>query len=347
MDTNYSKISLACDYQKGAHPEILKRLCDLNGLNFTGYGLDDICKSAADKIRLACNCKNAEVKFLVGGTQTNSTVIDALLKSYQGVISAETGHINVHEAGTVEHSGHKVITLPHKNGKIEASKLAAYLEDFFADDNHEHASIPGMVYISHPTEYGSLYTKSELEELRAVCDAYKLYLYLDGARLAYALACEDNDVSLPDLANLTDAFYIGGTKCGALFGEAVVIPKPETIAHFFSIIKQHGALLAKGWLPGLQFDVLFTDNLYVKIAEKAILNAGRIRKALREKTYHILYENPTNQIFIVMKNEELEALGKKVSYSFWEKYDEDKSVIRLVTDWSTTEEEVEALIRIF
>lgn len=346
MNSKYEKLSFSCDYLKGAHPRIMQRLIETNMEKTPGYGLDVYSEEAKEKIRMACAAPGAEVKFLVGGTQTNSTVIDAFLRSYQGVLAAETGHINVHEAGTIEAGGHKVLALPHKLGKLEASTVASYLRDFFADDNFEHAVIPGMVYLSQPTEYGTLYTKEELTQLRNVCDEYELPLYVDGARLAYALSAPENDVSLPDLARLCDAFYIGGTKCGALFGEAVVIPKPQQLPYFFTIIKQHGALLAKGRLLGLQFSELFTDNLYIEIGKNAIETAKRLRQALKDKGYRFYYENPTNQIFCIMENEALKELGLKVDYSFWEKYDENHSVIRLATDWATTEEEVEALIAI-
>lgn len=242
----------ACDYMEGAHPAIMQRLMGTNLVKTAGYGLDEYCDGAKEKIRSACGAPDAEVHFLVGGTQTNATVIDALLKSYQGVIAAETGHISTHEAGAIEFGGHKVMTLPHHNGKIDAAHVRTMLEDYYNDGNHDHMVMPGMVYVSHPTEYGTLYSRAELEEISNVCRKYHIPLYLDGARLAYALACPQNDITLKDLASLCDVFYIGGTKCGALFGEAVVIPRPGLIPHFFTIIKQHGALLAKGRLLGIQ-----------------------------------------------------------------------------------------------
>lgn len=344
MKPKNEKLSFACDYLKGAHPNIISKLVETNMLKTVGYGLDEYTEEAKQKIREACKAPGAEIKFLVGGTQTNSTVIDALLKSYQGVIAAETGHINVHEAGTVEASGHKVLALPHNLGKLEAYTVETYLGDFFADANHGHAVIPGMVYISQPTEYGTLYTKAELLALREVCNRYQLPLYIDGARLAYALACPENDLTLPDLAELCDAFYIGGTKCGALFGEAVVIPDSKKIPYFFTIIKQHGALLAKGRLLGIQFGELFTNDLYIKIGKRAIQAADKLRRALKDKGYTLYYENPTNQIFCVVDNEALRELSQRVDYSFWEKYDETHSVIRFATDWATTEAEVDELI---
>ena len=340
------KLSFTCDYAKGAHPAILRRMMETNMMKTAGYGLDEISESARDRIRKACECENAAVEFLVGGTQTNAVMIDAMLRSYQGVVAAQTGHISVHEAGAIEANGHKVLTIPHQYGKISAEEVAKYLEDYYNDANHEHMVMPGMVYLSHPTEYGTLYSKAELQAFRSVCDKYGISLYVDGARLAYALSCPENDVSLADLAQLCDAFYIGGTKCGALFGEAVVVPEPKKIPHLFTIIKQHGALLAKGRLLGIQFDELFRDDLYMKIGKPAIKAAAGIRKALQEKGYRLYFDSPTNQIFVIMKKEILKTLGEKVEYGFWEKYDDDHTVIRFAADWGTTEAETNALIDI-
>lgn len=338
------KLSFACDYAKGAHPNIMKRLAETNMMKTAGYGLDEISESARNRIRKACGCEKASVEFLVGGTQTNAVMIDALLRSYQGVIAAETGHISVHEAGAIEAGGHKVLALPHRSGKISAEDVEKYLEDYYSDESHEHMVMPGMVYLSHPTEYGTLYTGEELLALRKTCDKYRISLYVDGARLAYALSCPENDVTLPLLAQVCDAFYIGGTKCGALFGEAVVVPDPDRIPHLFTIIKQHGALLAKGRLLGIQFDELFRDDLYMKIGEAAVRAADRIRKALREKGYLLCFESPTNQIFCIMENEDLKRLREKVDCEFWEKYDDGHTVIRFATDWGTTESETSALV---
>ena len=273
-------------------------------------------------------------------------MIDALLKSYQGVIAAETGHISVHEAGAIEAKGHKVLALPHQYGKIAAKDVETYLSDYYHDANHDHMVMPGMIYLSQPTEYGTLYSKAELLAFRNLCDTYGLSLYVDGARLAYALACPENDVTLADLATVCDAFYIGGTKCGALFGEAVVVPNPKTIPHFFTIIKQHGALLAKGRLLGIQFDELFRDDLYIKIGVPAIKAAASIRTALTEKGYRFYFESPTNQIFCIVENAALKKLEEEVAYGFWEKYDDNHTVIRFATDWGTTEEETAALIAV-
>ena len=275
--TMEQRISFSCDYMEGAHPTILQRLIETNFAQMPGYGADDYCESAREKIRAACGAPNAEVHFLVGGTQTNATVIDALLRSYQGVVAADTGHISVHEAGAIEFGGHKVLTLPHRNGKISAEQIASLLCVYEKDVNHDHTVMPGMVYLSQPTEYGTLYSREELSAISALCREKHLPLYVDGARLAYALACPENDVTLKDMAELCDIFYIGGTKCGALLGEAVVIPQPGLIPHFFTIIKQHGALLAKGRLLGLQFDTLFTDGLYQRIGEAALRAAEDIR----------------------------------------------------------------------
>ena len=340
------KLSFACDYAKGAHPDILQRMMETNMMKTAGYGLDEISESARNKIRKACRCEDAAVEFLVGGTQTNAVMIDALLRSYQGVVAAETGHISVHEAGAIESNGHKVLAIPHQYGKISAGDVEKYLEDYYNDANHEHMVMPGMVYLSQPTEYGTLYSKAELQDFRSVCDKFGICLYVDGARLAYALSCPENDVSLADLAQLCDAFYSGGTKCGALFGEAVVVPEPRKIPHLFTIIKQHGALLAKGRLLGIQFDELFRDDLYMRIGEPAIVAATGIRKALREKGYRLYFESPTNQIFVIVKNDMLKALGEKVEYGFWEKYDDDHTVIRFATDWGTTDAETITLSNI-
>ena len=343
MNPVKSKLNFASDYTKGAHPAVLSRLVATNLEDTPGYGQDAYCEEARDLIRRACACPGARVEFLVGGTQTNETVISSVLHPYQGVIAAETGHIATHEAGAIEAGGHKVLTLPQHAGKLDAGEVRRFLQDFFGDDNHEHMVMPGMVYISHPTEYGTLYTKEELCALRAVCDEYRLPLYLDGARLAYALACPDSDVTLPDLARLCDVFYIGGTKCGALFGEAVVMPDPALIPGFFTLIKQHGALLAKGRLLGLQFGALFTDGLYEKIGEPAVRAADTLRRALAQKGYTLCFGSPTNQVFCVIENRKLVEVGRSVEYSFWEKADDDHTVIRFATDWATTEEDIRAL----
>ncbi len=339
-------LSFSCDYMEGAHPLILHRLIETNLVQTPGYGLDRYCESAKEKIRAACQAPDADIFFLTGGTQTNATVIDAVLKSYQGIIAAETGHISVHEAGAIELGGHKVLTLPHQNGKISANQIRTLLETYENDANHDHMVMPGMVYLSHPTEYGTLYSKKELTEISSLCRGYHIPLYVDGARLAYALACPQNDLTLADFAALSDVFYIGGTKCGALFGEAIVVPKPALIPHFFTIIKQHGALFAKGRLLGLQFDTLFTDHLYETIGNSAIQAADQIRQTLAQNGYQLCFGSPTNQIFCVMENTVMEQLAKQVEFGFWEAYDDTHTVIRFATSWATTPEQVETLCRL-
>ena len=339
-----NKLFFASDYMEGAHPMILQRMLETNMMKTAGYGLDEFSGSAKDRIRSACSVPEADVFFLVGGTQTNAVMIDALLRSYQGVIAAETGHISTHEAGAIEFGGHKVLTLSHRDGKLSAGDIQKYVQDYWQDDNHEHMVMPGMVYISQPTEYGTLYSLEELKKISSVCRSAGIPLYLDGARLAYALACPDNDVTLPDIAALCDAFYIGGTKCGALFSEAVVIPQHNFIPHLFTMIKQHGALLAKGRITGIQFDTLFTDDLYLKIGQSAIEAADRIRQALTEKNYRFAFHSPTNQIFILLEKEKAAALSEKVEMSFWENTDEAHTVMRIATSWATSPEDVARLI---
>ncbi len=333
----------ASDYQEGAHPAVLRRLCETNLEKTSGYGTDAYCAAARDKIRTACGCPDAGVHFLVGGTQTNAAVIGAFLRTYEGVLSAGTGHIAGHEAGAIEHGGHKVLALPQTDGKLTAETIRDYCRVWWADGNHEHMVMPGMVYLSQPTECGTLYSLSELTAIRAVCDEYRLPLYVDEARLAYALACGENDVGLPDLARLCDAFYIGGTKCGALFGEAVVIPDPGRLPHFFTVVKQYGALLAKGRLLGLQFDALFTDGLYGEIGRPAVAAAARMRAVFRAKGWKMVMENPTNQVFVVLENDVMARLAEDVVFSFWEKYDETHSVVRFASGWATTEKDLDAL----
>lgn len=341
-----SRLYFASDYMEGAHPAIMQKLVETNLEKTVGYGLDPYTESAKEKIRTACNAPDADIFLLVGGTQTNATMIDALLKSYQGVVAAETGHIATHESGAIEFGGHKVLTLPQKDGKIRAAQIEKMVKDFYDDANYEHMVMPGMVYISQPTEYGTLYSKEELTEISKVCRANHLPLYVDGARLAYALVSPENDVTLSDLAELCDAFYIGGTKCGALFGEAVVIPQKGLIPHFFTIIKQHGALLAKGRIAGIQFDELFTDGFYERIGKPAIDAAEQIKEALKKFGYKLALDTPTNQIFCIVSNEVMKKIAKDVEFGFWEKYDETHSIIRFATSWATTMEDTQKLIRL-
>lgn len=331
------------DYNKGAHPELLNALIETNDQGLSGYGTDSYCQQAADKIREVCSCPQAEVEFLVGGTQTNQVVISSMLASYEGVIAAETGHVSSHEAGAIEFSGHKVLTLPSHNGKLLASEVATYIETFYADGNYQHMVFPGMVYISHPTEYGTLYSKAELEELSKICKHYQIPLFIDGARLGYGLAAKDTDVDFPTIAALSDVFYIGGTKMGALAGESVVFTKKNRPKQFTTIVKQHGALLAKGRLLGLAFDRFFTDDLYLKIGKHAIDLAEELKIILEEKGYSFYLKSPTNQQFVIVENTKLADLAKNVAYSFWEKYDDHHTVIRLATSWSTSREDVTAL----
>lgn len=341
-----SRLYFASDYMEGAHPAIMQKLMETNLEKTVGYGMDPYTEDAKEKIRKACSVPNAEVFLLVGGTQTNATVIDALLKSYQGVVAAKTGHIATHESGAIEFGGHKVLTLSEKDGKISAAQIEKLVKDFYDDANYEHMVMPGMVYISQPTEYGTLYSKEELTSISKVCRENHLPLYVDGARLAYALASQENDVTLADLAALCDVFYIGGTKCGALFGEAVVIPHKGLIPHFFTIIKQHGALLAKGRIAGIQFSELFTDGLYERIGKSAIDAAEQIKAALKKFGYELYLDTPTNQIFCIVSNDVMKKIAQDVEFGFWEKYDDTHSVIRFATSWATTEEDTQKLIQL-
>ncbi|MCH5197558.1 MAG: aminotransferase class V-fold PLP-dependent enzyme [Oscillospiraceae bacterium] len=341
------KLNFASDYTEGAHPKIIEALVSTNLYKTSGYGTDEFSEEAREKIRLACECSDAEIHFLSGGTQTNMTVIDALLRSYEGVIAAETGHISTHEAGAIEFCGHKVLTIPHTLGKINAEQIEKFMQSFLADGNREHTVFPGAVYISQPTEYGTLYSLSELQKLSEACKKYGLRLYCDGARLAYALGSKENDVTLPDLARLCDVFYIGGTKCGTLFGEAVVITEKGLIPHFFTTVKQHGALLAKGRIAGLQFNMLFTDNLYEKIGSPAVEAADRIKEALVKKGYTLFFDAPTNQIFILLDDKKYESLSEKIIMSFWEKPDESHTAVRIATSWAITEQDIKDIIDVF
>ncbi|MBO5512715.1 MAG: aminotransferase class I/II-fold pyridoxal phosphate-dependent enzyme [Clostridia bacterium] len=336
-------LSFASDYVEGAHPAILQRFIETNLVKQAGYGSDEYTASAREKIKAACGCPEADVWFLTGGTQTNQVVIDSLLLPYEGVVAAETGHIAAHEAGAIEFTGHKVLTVPHRAGKMAAADLSAYLATYHADDNAEHMVRPGAVYISHPTEYGTLYTKEELTALRRVCDEYEIPLFMDGARLGYGLAAPDADLTLHDLCDLCDVFYIGGTKVGALCGEAVVFARRKAPRHFLSIIKQHGALVAKGRLLGIQFDTLFTDDLYMRISRHAIEMAELMRSIFRAKGYEFFMETTTNQIFITLPDDRKAELEKECVLSFWEKPDPDHTVVRFATSWATAEEDIRAL----
>ena len=338
-------LSFSSDYMEGAHAEILQRLVATNLEQTAGYGLDTYSDAAREKIRKACRSPRAEIYFLAGGTQTNRIVISSLLHPYEGVIAADTGHITVHEAGAIECGGHKVLALPHTDGKLTARAIESCLRAYHEDANRDHMVRPGMVYLSHPTEYGTLYTMDELEVISAICRANKIPLFLDGARLAYALGCPTNELTLPAIARLTDAFYIGGTKCGALLGEAVVFPKPDTVPHFFTIVKQSGALLAKGRVLGIQYDTLFTDGLYERGGAHAVAAADRIRAALTEKDYQLAVDSPTNQIFLALDDTQHAHLSAHVSMGFWEKQG-DVTIMRIATSWATRDADVERLIAV-
>ncbi len=336
-------ISFESDYIAGAHPEVLRKLTETNLESLPGYGSDLYCESAKRKIREAVGIPDAGIFFLAGGTQANAVVISALLADHEGVIAAKTGHISSHEAGAVEYTGHKVLELPQAKGKIVPEALEKYLADYYADENHEHMVCPGMVYLSHPTEYGTLYSKTELSRIAEICGEYHLSLYLDGARLAYALESRESDLSLPEIAALCDMFYIGGTKVGALCGEAVVFTKGNMPKHFLTSVKKRGALLAKGRLLGVQFDALFTDDLYFRIGRHAIGMAEKMKEIFRAHGLPFYIQSPTNQQFVVLENGQMERLAKKVAFSFWEKADDAHTVVRFATGWSTTEEDLRAL----
>ncbi len=333
-----------CDYLEGAHPQIIERLVRTNLEQTVAYGEDEYCASAREKIRSACEFPDAKVFFTVGGTQTNYVVLDSLLKNYEGVIAADTGHISLHEAGAIEFSGHKVLTVPGREAKLCPADVADYMEKFYADPTWPHMVTPGAVYISHPTEYGTLYSLAELTGLRELCDRYGMKLYLDGARLGYGLASESTDVALPDIARLCDAFYIGGTKVGALFGEAVVFTREGDGNRFFTEMKQHGAVLAKGRMLGIQFDTLFTDNLYTRIAQHADRLALRIKEEMIAKGYRQYMDSPTNQQFFVISNEKLAQLEGLVVLDNWGAFDDNSSIVRITASWATTVEMVDYLL---
>ncbi len=337
-------ISFECDYAEGAHEKVLQRLIETNREQQVGYGFDSYTEMAKEKIRRACECPEAEIYFLVGGTQTNAVMIRSMLQPYEGAVAAATGHIGVHEAGAIEFTGHKVLSLPEHHGKIDAKELKAYLETFYGDESYEHMVFPGMVYISFPTEYGTLYTKQELTEISGICRKYKMPLYIDGARLGYGLMSPECDLTLPELAKLCDAFYIGGTKVGALCGEAVVFPRGNAPKHFMTLVKQHGALLAKGRLTGLQFDALFTDDLYFTISRHAMDLAMKLKKGFQEMGCTFLLDSPTNQQFLILEDDFLKELRKEFVVSFWEKTDSTHTAVRFATSWATKEEDVDALL---
>lgn len=332
------------DYMEGAHPKVMQRLMETNLEQTTGYGSDEYTKEAKELVRKALGTEEVDIHFLVGGTQTNSTVIDALLMHHEGVLAAETAHISVHESGAIESCGHKVLTLPSHEGKVDANEVKAYIKEFYADETYEHMVAPGMLYISYPTEYGTLYTKEELTALHNVCKEANIPLYIDGARLGYGLASNTCDITLKDLPTLCDVFYIGGTKVGALFGECVVA-RNGLLKHFFPLIKQHGALLAKGRLLGIQFSTLFADNLYIDIAHHAIKMAMLLKKGFVEKGYQLFLDSPTNQQFFVLPNEVMDRLFKTTTFEVWGTRGETHTTVRFVTSWATRKEDVEELIK--
>ena len=374
-------ISFECDYNNGAHPKVLEALVRTNGEQTLTYGFDSYSERAKEKIRRACECDDAEVFLLVGGTQTNTTVIDGMLQAFEAVISCRTGHIAIHEAGAIERSGHKVITLApselppargeningdelppargentNGDGKLTAKDLADYMAWFEGDESRDHLAQPGMVYISFPTELGTLYSAAEIEAIYDVCRQYGLQLFIDGARLGYGLAASRGDVTLPWLCRHCDALYIGGTKVGALCGEAVVFTHGNAPRHFFSIVKQHGALLAKGRLVGIQFDALFSPStpnpssreegnipLYLEISEHAIQMAMKLREVLRRKGFPFFIDSPTNQQFVIVPNEEVSRLERLVGFTHWEPFDSEHTVCRFVTSWATTTADIDEL----
>ena len=336
--------SFNSDYTEGTHPRILEALQRTNFEQTAGYGEDDYCKQAAEYIRQLCKKEAVKVHFLVGGTQANLTVISATLRTHQGVLSADIGHINVHETGAIEACGHRILALPSKEGKISADQIREQHKLHYEDEAREHVVQPKMVYISHPTELGTLYTKQELLDIRQACDTCGFWLFLDGARLGYGLEADGTDVNLPLLADVCDVFYIGGTKVGALFGEAVVITNEALQQDFRYVIKQKGGMLAKGRLLGIQFLELFKDDLYFEISRHGIRMAMKLKNGLKEKGYDFFIDSPTNQQFIIVTDEKLEEIRKKYNVTYMQRYDSTQSVIRLCTSWATTEENVDQLL---
>ena len=328
-----------------AHPEVLEALCITNNLHTVGYGCDSYTESAKKLILSACGLTEAKVYLLVGGTQTNAAVIDGVLARHEGVLAAETGHIAVHESGAIESCGHKVLTLPHYQGKVKAADVSAFIDEFYRDETYEHMVAPGMLYISFPTEYGTVYTLKELEELSEVCHKADIPLYIDGARLAYGLAATEGEVTLRDIARLADIFYIGGTKVGALFGEAVVVTNPKLLHHFTPLIKQHGALMAKGRLLGVQFEALFSDDLYFKIGQRAVEQALIIKEAFVSRGYTAVVDSPTNQQFFLLPNTLIDHLrSNNISFETWGTRGAEQTTVRFVTGWATTQSDIDTLI---
>ena len=339
-----------CDYLEGAHEKILEKLVETNLEQTPGYGEDPHCRRAADIIRKAVGDEEAYVRFLVGGTQTNTTILSFLLRAHEGVISADTGHIAVHESGAIEAQGHKVITLKNENGKLKADDIRDYVKAYWADETFEHMVKPKAVYISFPTESGTLYSKAELKAIRKVCKKYDMYLFIDGARLGYGLMSPECDVKLKDIYELCDVFYIGGTKQGALFGEAVIFNSAVSHQDFGYYVKQKGGLLAKGRLLGIQFETLLEPDeagscLYLELAKKADMLALKLRSDLCEAGFAAYADSPTNQQFFIFPNKLIKKLSKKYSFSTWAPLPEDKTAVRICTSWATKAEDVEELIK--
>lgn len=344
-------ISFECDYNNGAHPKVLEHLVETNGEVTDTYGFDRFTESAKQKIREVCQTPEADIYFLGGGTQTNDTVIDGMLRSYEAVITVDTGHIAVHEAGAIEHSGHKVITLPSHDGRLSADELEQWMQVYEHDESRDHVAQPGMVYVSLPTELGTLYSATEIDHIYKVCQKHGLQLFIDGARLGYGIAASQGDLSLPWVARHCDAFYIGGTKVGALCGEAVVFPRGNAPKGFFPLVKQHGALFAKGRLCGVQFDALFTvtdgQPLYLQIAQHAIDMAQKMKALFLRKGLRLYIDSPTNQQFVILPNEQMHDLEQRVQFTHWGPYDQEHFICRFVTSWATTDADLLTLEQLF
>ena len=334
------------DYMAGAHPEVLEALVRTNMELTVGYGNDPYTLQAKELVRRAIGNDNAEVMFLVGGTQTNATAIDGILARHEGVLAAESGHIAVHESGAIEASGHKVLTLPHHDGKVKAEDVKSFITEFYADETYQHMVAPGMLYISQPTEYGTIYSLDELKQLSEVCHTYEIPLYIDGARLGYALGSSEADFTLEDIARLADVFYIGGTKMGTLFGEALVVTNRSLLKNLFPLVKQHGALLAKGRLLGLQFGAMFRDGLYERLGRHATSLALRLKDIFRKAGYKIVIDSPTNQQFVQLPNSVIDRLRENASFDYWGPRGKEQSIVRFVTSWATTESDIDELERL-
>lgn len=334
------------DYMAGAHPEVLEALVRTNMELTVGYGNDPYTLQAKELVRKAIGNDNAEVMFLVGGTQTNATAIDGILARHEGVLAAESGHIAVHESGAIEASGHKVLTLPHHDGKVKAEDVESFITEFYADETYQHMVAPGMLYISQPTEYGTIYSLDELKQLSEVCHTHEIPLYIDGARLGYALGSSEADFTLEDITRLADVFYIGGTKMGTLFGEALVVTNRSLLKNLFPLVKQHGALLAKGRLLGLQFGAMFSNGLYERLGRHATSLALRLKDIFRKAGYKIMIDSPTNQQFVQLPNSVIDRLRENASFDYWGPRGKEQSIVRFVTSWATTESDIDELERL-